>query len=155
MFEWIENTSVAIWVGESLWAYPFMLSLHVMGLAVVVGIFSMRDMRLLGMFKGLKPAAFLSLGKLAWVGFIVNAISGTFLFTSQATTFVHSTPFLLKITCIAAGMVLAAVIQARLRGELAGSGPEAAISVSTKLIAAVSLSLWAAAIITGRLIAYI
>ena len=155
MFEWIENTSVAIWVGESLWAYPFMLSLHVIGLAVVVGIFSMRDMRLLGMFKGLKPAAFLSLSKLAWIGFVINAISGTFLFTSQASTFVQSTPFLLKIACIAAGMVLAGVIQGRLRGELADSGPEAAIGGSTKLIAAVSLSLWAAAIITGRLIAYI
>ena len=35
MFEWLENTSVAIWVGESLWAYPFMLSLHVIGLAIV------------------------------------------------------------------------------------------------------------------------
>ena len=38
MFEWLENTSVALWVGESLWAYPFMLSLHVIGLAIVVGI---------------------------------------------------------------------------------------------------------------------
>ena len=155
MFAWLENTSVAIWVGESLWAYPFMLSLHGIGLAVVVGIFSMRDMRLLGMFKGLKPSAFLSLSKLAWIGFIINAISGTFLFTSQATTFVQSTPFLLKIACIAVGMIVAAMIQSRLRGELADGGPEAVINGSTKLIALFSLSLWSAAIITGRLIAYI
>ncbi len=81
MFEQLENTSVALWVGESLWGYPFLLSLHVIGLAVVVGIFSMRDMRLLGLFSGIHPAAFLPLSKLARVGFLINAISGILLFT--------------------------------------------------------------------------
>lgn len=155
MFEWLENTSVAIWVGESLWAYPFMLSLHVIGLAVVVGIFSMRDLRLLGLFKGLQPAAFLPLSKLAWGGFVVNAISGTFLFTSQAYSFVNSTPFLLKISSIALGMIVAAVIQSRLRGSLASADGDALIPGSTKLLAAVSLFFWMSAIVTGRLIAYL
>ncbi len=155
MFEWLESTSVAIWVAESLWGYPVMLSLHAVGLAVVVGIFSMRDMRLLGLFSGIQPAAFLPLSKLAWVGFIVNGVSGTALFTSQAVTFVNSTPFLLKISFIVAGMALAGVIQSRLRGELAGSGGDAVINGSTKLIALISLLFWIAAIIAGRLVAYI
>ena len=50
IFEWIEGTQVALWVGESLWAYPFMLSLHVIGLAIVVGVIVMLDLRLLGSF---------------------------------------------------------------------------------------------------------
>lgn len=155
MFEWLENTFVAIWVAESLWGYPLLLSLHSLGLAVVVGIFSMRDMRLLGLFRGIQPAAFLPLSKLAWGGFIINAVSGIALFTSQAVTFSASTPFLLKISCIVLGMVLAGVIQSRLRGELAGSSGDVAISGSTKLIALVSLSSWLAAIVAGRLVAYI
>ena len=154
MFEQLENTLVALWVGESLWGYPLLLSLHVIGLAVVVGIFSMRDMRLLGLFSGIQPAAFLPLSKLAWTGFIVNAISGVLLFTSQAVTFVNNTPFLLKISCIAVGMVLAGVIQSRLRGELALDTGECEISGSTRLIALVSLSFWLAAIVAGRLVAY-
>ena len=155
MFVWIENTSVAFWVGGSLWAYPVLLSLHGVGLAMVVGIFAMRDLRLLGLFTGIRPAAFLPLSKLAWIGFIFNAISGILLFTSQAVTFVESTPFLLKIASIIAGMVMAGVIQTRLRGELAASPGEAVISGSTKILALVSLSFWIAAIIAGRLIAYI
>lgn len=154
MFEQLENTSVAIWVGESLWGYPLLLSLHVVGLAVVVGIFSVRDMRLLGLFSGIQPAAFLPLSKLAWIGFIINAISGILLFTSQAATFVNNVPFRLKISCIAAGMVLAGVIQSRLRGELALGSEDTAISGSTKLMALVSLSFWLAALISGRLVAY-
>jgi hypothetical protein len=122
---------------------------------MVVGIFSMRDLRLLGLFPGLQPAAFLPLSKLAWIGFIINAISGFLLFTSQAVTFVNSTPFLLKIASIVAGMVMAGVIQSRLRGELAVSEGVVEISRPTRLIAVVSLSFWIAAIVAGRLIAYI
>jgi hypothetical protein len=114
----------------------------------------MRDMRLLGLFSGIHPAAFLPLSKLARVGFIINAISGILLFTSQAVTFVNNTPFLLKISCVAAGMVLAEVIQSRLRSELALATGELKISGSTRLIAMVSLSCWLAAIVAGRLVAY-
>lgn len=155
MFTWLENTPVAIWVGVSLWGYPLLLSLHVIGLAVVVGIFATRDLRLLGLFPGLHPAAFLPLGKLGWIGFIINALSGILLFTSQAVTFVNNTAFLIKISCIVIGMVLAGLIQSRLRGELAASRDQASISSSTRLIALCSLTVWAAAIIAGRLIAYL
>lgn len=155
MFNWLENTAVALWVGESLWAYPALLSLHIVGLAVVVGIFSMRDMRLLGLFPGIQPAAFLSLNKLAWTGFGLNAVSGVLLFTSQAVTFIGSTPFLLKISCIATAMVLAAIIQVRLRKEFVGNNEKHMVSKSTRIIAAASLILWMAAIVAGRLIAYL
>lgn len=155
MFDWLENTSVATWVGESLWGYPFLLSLHAVGLAVVVGIFSMRDLRLLGVYRGIQPAAFVPLVKFAVIGFIINAISGFLLFTSQAVTFVNSTPFLLKISCVAAGMILAVILQSRLRGELSVTSGGVAISGSTKLIAFISLLIWMAAIVAGRLIAYL
>jgi len=155
MFATLETTEIATWVAVSLWGYPIMLSLHVVGLAVVVGIFSMRDLSLLGVFSGIQPSAFLGLGKLGWVGFIINALSGFALFASQATVFVTSVPFLVKIACIVAGMVLAGIIQSRLREEASLGDSSVAISKSTKIIAVISLMFWLAAIIAGRLIAYI
>jgi hypothetical protein len=92
---------------------------------------------------------------MAWMGFIINAVSGILLFTSQAVTFISSTPFLLKLACIIAGMVMAGVIQSKLRGELADSGEEAVMKGSIKTLAAASLLLWVTAIIAGRLIAYL
>ena len=147
MFEWLENTSVAIWVGESFWAYPLMLSMHAIGLAIVVGILSMFNLRLLGSFKGIRTVAFLPLLKFAWIGFFVNATSGFFLFTSQATTFVQSTPFLIKISCVFTGAILAKVMQTK----LIKSGSDD----SMKGLAIVSLVLWLVAITAGRLIAYL
>ncbi len=151
MFEWLENTSVALWVGESLWGYPFMLSLHVIGLAIVVGILSMLDLRLLGSFKGIRTASFLPLLKFAWFGFLINAVSGVFLFTSQATTFASSTTFLIKLGCIFIGAILTKVIQ----GKLIELGPDDSADGSLTGLAIVSLLLWLVAITAGRLTAYI
>jgi hypothetical protein len=156
IFAKLEGTGLALWVGESLWGYPIMLSLHVIGLAIVVGIFSMRDLRLLGLFEGVSYEAFDRLGRLAWAGFVVNAISGFVLFSSQATTFVQSTPFLLKIASIFAAAVCAAIIQTRSRTEAPAWDTGGILpSASTRSIAAVSLCLWIGAIVAGRLIAYL
>jgi hypothetical protein len=153
MFVWIEGTPIAQWVSLSLYAYPFLLSVHIVGLAVVVGIFMMRDLRLIGCFKSLDPVAFLSLGRLAWTGFFFNAVSGLMLFTSQALTFAENTAFLIKIAFIVAGMALAGVIHARLRVSLLVG--RADISRSTRTVALCSLLTWTGAIIAGRLVAYI
>ncbi|MDA0681055.1 MAG: hypothetical protein O3A13_14240 [Proteobacteria bacterium] len=156
MFEWLEGTSVALWVGESLYGYPFMLGLHAVGLSIVVGVFAMRDLRLLGRFSGISYSSIDGMKKLAWTGFSINAISGCFLFTSQATTFVSSTPFLLKISMIFLAAVCAALIQNRMRDDAsAWDSSGAAAAGSVRAIAALSLMLWMGAIIAGRLTAYL
>lgn len=151
MFEWLENTSVALWVGESLWAYPFMLSLHVIGLAIVVGILSMLDFKLLGAFKGISTGSFLGLVRFAWIGFLINAVSGVMLFSSQATWFSTHTVFLTKLACIFVGAILTKVMQGKLvEAEAAGTADD----VNMKGLAVFSLLLWLVAITAGRLTAY-
>lgn len=154
MFEWLENTPVAIWVGESLWAYPMWLGMHVTGLAIVVGLFVIRDLRLLGCFSDLAPEAFVTLGRIAWFGFAINAISGLFLFSSQASTFVENIPFLFKISCILAGFIVALIVQGRIKREYIGAGTVVAIPGSTRLLAILSLLCWSLATTNGRVIAY-
>lgn len=156
IFTWLEETTLALWVGESLWGYPIMLSLHVVGLAVVVGIFVMRDLRLLGWFDGISFAALSGLIKLGWVGFVINAVSGVTLFSSQATVFVESTPFLLKIGSILLAAICAAILQTRTRdlGESWDTG-ETSPSTGVRGIALFSLFFWISAIVAGRLIAYL
>ena len=106
----------------------------------------MRDLRLLGIFSSLSIRTFCYLQNLAIAGFVLNAVSGVLLFTSQASVFVTSIPFLTKISAILVGMVLAFVIQSKLTSE---------VDTKTKLLAVVSLACWTSAIIAGRLIAYI
>lgn len=154
MLEWLETTAPAIWVGESLWGYPIMLGCHVVGLATVVGLFMMRDLRLLGFFQGISYESLDSLRNLGWTGFVINAISGLFLFTSQATVFIVSIPFLLKIGMIFLAAICAAVIQNKLRDEGSQWDSSGAVAGNVRTIAVVSTVFWIGAIVSGRLVAY-
>jgi hypothetical protein len=156
VFEWLEASALAIWVGESLWGYPIMLGMHAIGLAIVVGIFVMLDLRMLGVIRGVSFNAFLSLYRLAWIGLIFNALSGSALFTSQATTFVESAPFLIKISSVIAGVVVGVLIQRRLRLRVAEwDVADTNIESSATALATISLACWLTAIFAGRLIAYL
>ena len=156
VFEWLETTALAIWVGESLWGYPIMLGMHAIGLAIVVGIFVMLDLRMLGVVRGVSFTAFLSLYRLAWIGLLFNALSGSALFTSQATTFVESAPFLIKISAVIAGVIFGIFIQRRLKLRAADwDAADANVESSATALAVLSLICWIGAIFAGRLIAYL
>ncbi len=156
VFEWLESSALAIWVGESLWGYPIMLGMHAIGLAIVVGIFVMLDLRMLRVIRGVSFTAFLSLFRLAWIGLIINTLSGSSLFTSQATTFVENLPFLIKISAVVAGVILGVFIQRRLKLRAADwDMSDTNIESSATALAALSLVCWIGAIFAGRLIAYL
>ena len=147
MLVWIENTSLALWVGTSLWAYPVLLSAHITGLAVIVGIIAIRDFHLLGFINGVTEANFLELKKLAYCGFLINGISGIMLFASQASYLSTNLPFLVKLFFIGSGMLLASKIYKKIEKNTGRT--------STKILAILSLFSWFGAITAGRLIAYI
>ena len=147
MLVWIENTSLALWVSTSLWAYPVLLSAHISGLAVIVGIIAMRDFHLLGFLNGVTEANFLELKNLAYCGFLINGISGIMLFSSQASYLSTNLPFLVKLFFIGSGMLLASKIFKKIEKN--------AGRTSTKILAVLSLFSWFGAITAGRLIAYI
>ena len=63
--ECVEQTSLAIWVGESLYGYPFLLSVHAVGLAIVVGLSVVTSLRLLNFHKHISPESLLALIRIA------------------------------------------------------------------------------------------
>lgn len=151
----LEESSLALWVAESLWGYPLMLSLHVIGLAMAVGVFAMRDLALLGVI-GVSASGLKSLLPIGWIGLAVNASSGAALFSSQATFFVTSTPFLLKIGAILLATICAAVVGKRLKAlDPASPDGEARQPSVPRALPVLSLCLWTGAIVAGRLIAYL
>ena len=74
----LEESGFGTWVRESpsLWAYPTVLFLHTLGLAMVVGLSTAFDLRLIGVAPSLPLTPFKSFYPLIWIGFIINAVSG-------------------------------------------------------------------------------
>jgi len=131
-----------------------MIACHAIGMAIMVGLSVALNMRILGWFSGIPyPALHRFLG-VAWIGFTINFLSGTALFTTQPTTYVTDFEFLLKMAFVVAGVVTVALLQNAVGRRAAGWAGGAA-PMGVKLIAALSIVFWVGATVTGRLIAYL
>ena len=152
LLSWLEATPFAVWVRESgsLWAYPTILTLHTLGLGVLVGANATLDFRLLGFGRAIPLAPLIGLFPVMWTGFALNAITGTALFVADASTKVTQTVFLIKLVFIALGVAAVAMLQRTLARDSTGAG-----SPRPRLLAAGSLVVWIGAITAGRLMAYL
>jgi hypothetical protein len=151
--EWLQNTWVARLVAESLWGYPTFETMHTIGMALLIGSLGLIDLRVLGFKPDLPILETRRLLPLAWLGFTLNAISGTLLFTSDAVTFYSSYTFRIKIVLIVLGGINAALLGRRIFQQ-SPAGVPVTPTTGAKWIAGTSLVFWFGAVIAGRLIAY-
>jgi hypothetical protein len=152
---WLEGTGLATWVreGESLWAFPMVLTLHTFGLGILVGMAAIVDLRLLGIGRPLPLAPMRTLFRIMWFGFAVNLVTGTLLFAAQATTRGASLFFLTKMALVAIGVAATVLIGRRVMGE--AREPAGAASGGARGLAVLSIVAWTAAVCAGRLLAYV
>ena len=153
MLEWLESSGVARLVQESAWGYPIVLSAHAVGMAILAGIVLMINFRVIGLAPNVPLSALRSIYRVALVGLVINAISGTMLFVANPDAFVQSTPFWLKMGNLAIGITLLLVMAQRLFspvGLVAGEAP----GKDAKMLAWISSIAWFGVIVMGRLIAY-
>jgi hypothetical protein len=141
---------------DSLWLYPTVATIHLLGLATLVGSIAAFDVRLLGVSRHLPArAAAHHLLACAGTGFAVAAVSGALLFTSDATALAGNPAFRWKLALIpvaglnALGFHLGPV---RVGADWNEGGPP---PLRAKIAAAVSLAVWTGVVAAGRLIAYV
>ena len=153
LFAWIEATGVSIFLRESpsLWAFPFALILHTVGLAFFVGANVAWDVRLLGVSARIPLGALERYFLVMWAGFWVNAASGVLLLIAYPTKGLTNPLFYVKLALIGAGIVLALRTRRDVRRT---NGDEAAVPAQVRTLAAASLACWVAVIFAGRFLAY-
>jgi hypothetical protein len=146
----------ATWAGEFVraygWVFPTLESLHFVGMALLIGIVGIIDLRVLGIARGLPVAPLHRLLPLAFLGFGLNLVSGVFFFAAEPAAYAFNVAFRLKML----GILLAGLnalwfrLGVFLDVEKWGAGIDT--SPLAKLISGVSLLLWTAVIVGGRFI---
>jgi hypothetical protein len=149
----LQNSAFASWAQQS--AYPVIITFHSIGLATLVGLLMVIDLRVLGFAKTLPLPALRRLMTVVWIGFWINAVSGAMLFAIDAKKDFYSGLFRTKLSAIAAGLILGALIKRKvLSSPEAVAAPAGDTSGRAKLLATLSLLCWIGAIVSGRLLAY-
>jgi hypothetical protein len=150
----LQTSAFSAWVvgSESIWAYPMILTMHTIGLGIVVGAAVIVDLRLLGVGRAIPLEEIKRVFPIFWLGFFINLVSGVMLFVSEAEDKATQPVFLLKLLLIAIGVV----VTARIRRALFGSGGSTPMLASgARTLAMSSLVVWGGAIVAGRLMAYL
>ena len=149
----LENSAFSLWLRESdtIWAYPTVLTLHTVGLALLVGSSTALNLRLLGWAPRIPLAALVGSFRVMWLGLSINAVTGAMLFAADASARGTGRLFGLKMLLVIGGVLLAVALQREVRGHLdAGT-----TSGRVRALATASLLTWVAAITAGRLLAYV
>ena len=148
----IEQSAVSVWLRDSpsLFAFWFILSIHAIGMALLVGTSTVIDLRLLGVAKELPLSTLKRFYPTIWTGFWLQVVSGLVLLVAYPTKSLTSPAFYIKLALIAAAMG----VMARLKRRLSSGDAEAARFTGGRPLALWSLVLWFGAIAAGRLITY-
>ena len=151
----LEQSAFASAIRQSTWAYMTANVGHILALMLFVGAVAIMDARLLGAFAAMPPAGVVGPARrCAALGLALMALTGSMLFSAEATHVASNPVFQIKASLIGLG-ILNAVLAGRLLGPaLDGTPAFAPLPKAVRACAMLSVAIWFATAACGRLIAY-
>ena len=152
----VQSSTVAVGIRDSSYLFPLIESCHVLGLAIVFGTATILDFRLLGIASRDRPFTLIKSDILKWIwgAFILTVITGTLMFTTNATVYYGNFFFRTKVLLLALAGINMLVFELT-TGRRAGDwGTATTTPRAAKAVAAFSLVLWVGIIFMGRWIGY-
>lgn len=138
LFEWIEATSVATSVGESLAATAWLSAIHIVGFTLVMGAALVANLRMLGALFPNRPVDEVAIptGRVLALGLAVSFMTGALLFSARAASAAATGTFQLKMLLL----LLAASFHFSVGARLAGR-PRVDTRV-LRIVGGLGLALW-------------
>jgi hypothetical protein len=154
---WLEQSPVGAAVRQSLWLFPAIETVHLLGIIVLVGTVAAFDLRLLGWALERTPVSDLARRLLpwAWVGFGIQVVTGALLFSSEAAKMYVNPAFRLKMLLICLAGAQALIFQLAAGRSLAAWDERAAVPVPARIGGLISMLLWIGVVAAGRWIGFI
>ena len=153
----LEATGFATSIREGSSLFPWIESVHVLAIVLVVGVVFVMDLRLIGITAGgqglqglLKEAV-----PFVWAAFGIAAITGFLLFSSSATTYAVNPAFRLKLVAMGAAGLNMALFH---RVSLQGAEDWNALTrppVQARLAGIISIVCWVVVVASGRWIGFL
>ena len=154
IFKTIEESGVSTWIRDSpsIFAFWFILSLHAIGMGLLVGASAIIDLRILGVAKDLPLSPLKGLYRIIWIGFAIQVVSGTLLLIAYPTKALTNPDFYLKLTLVALAVVAMQKLKTKVFEDASLS--DSTMMMKGRALAMWSLLLWFGVVTSGRMLAY-
>ena len=139
IFEWLYHTPIGYALRSNRVWFPLVSSIHLLGLALLVGTILVVDLGLLGLAMRRQPVSRLAgqLEPLTWTGLAVMLITGPILLTGEAIKMYSNWAFWIKLAFVA--LAIAFYFTAHRKATSADS---AIAPARAKSVGIISLALW-------------
>lgn len=152
---WLYSTPLSSFLTDHGRLWPWIESLHYIGLIMLFSSVIIFDLRVLGLMKSLSIPTLHKLIPIGMAGFALNVTTGSLFLTNSADQYIRNSAFQLKFLClmIAGANVVAFYLFAWPQLKKMGDTPQA-LSWRIKIFTLISLAAWTGVIIGGRLITF-
>lgn len=152
----VEASRLAASIRNSLYLFPLIESLHVIGLSMVFGTIAIIDLRLLGIASTRRPFTSIASDTLkwTWVAFVVTAATGLLMFSTNAEVYFYNFYFQTKMALIAVSGINMLMFELTARRSVDRWDRNASAPSAGKAVAVVSLLLWISVIFLGRWVGF-
>jgi uncharacterized membrane protein YhdT len=149
-FEWCEATMIGRTIRESLWMFPVIEAIHLVGLSLLGGALLVVDFRLLGV--GLRDSTIGQLDRQArpWLVLAITVMlsTGVLLFLSEAIKCYYNTSFWVKMSTLPVALLFTLLVKER----FARSATQT--TTGSRLVGGTDLLLWFIVAAAGRWIGF-
>jgi hypothetical protein len=144
-------------VRESLWLFPAIETVHLLGMAALVGTITVFDLRLLGWMMRRERVSELARRLLpwTWLGFALQVVTGIALFLSEAAKVYSNPAFRLKIVLILLAGLHALIFHKIVYRNVATWDEGEVLPIGAKVSGLVSILLWVGIVAAGRFIGFV
>jgi hypothetical protein len=156
LLRWIDETAWSTALHESLYMYPLVESTHVLTLMLFVGLTIMWDLRLLGLAFTRVPISEVARRILPWsrAGFYIMFVTGALLFYAIPVRNYQNIFFRAKMIMLLLALLNIWYFHNRTERGIAGWDNVSTPPRAARIAAVVSIVLWCAIVVSGRMIAY-
>ena len=152
LFQWLEAAAPGEFIRTSLWLFPAIECVHLIGLVLLGGAVLLVDLRLIGVLLPHQPLRAVSDSgqRLLLWGVALMVVTGVPLFLSEAIKCYYSQAFWVKMTTLVPALLFALTVRRR----VASGGEDARSRAVLALTGAISLVLWFTVAAAGRWIGF-
>jgi hypothetical protein len=152
---WLKSTPISELIRYYPWLWPICESIHFIGLALVIGIAGLFDLRLMGLLRRIPVSAAKDLMPFAIAGFAMNLVTGTIFFVGAPDQYVNNPALWAKVLFIGIAGLNAMFFETTLGARVLTMGPGEDTPVSFKIVGFVSLLAWMGVLYWGRMLPFI
>jgi hypothetical protein len=155
-FQWVYDLPIADHIRSNELAFPWLESVHVLAITLVLGSIAVADLRLLGLASVKRPVSQLlhEVLPVTWVAFGVALITGLLMFTSNAVEYSHNKPFIFKMIMLVLAGLNMLVFQLVTFRTVGTWNDAARTPPGARFAGAASLVCWIAVVAFGRWIGF-